>query len=351
MDWFVIFQITHSSLKAWIEFEFTAHKAIPALLLSHSHFSCFLLPPALQSEAAVWADTTSSTQQFYLWKEEVQTRLFLHTSGDLPFLVSLWVLWTVSHTVTPPLHAQCQNSPKIFPSHTRWREQLLCESWLWMAEDCGCEVTKTPSWFQSFRQTRAKWLVVKFSWIFQTLDVLHVQAIHIILSWVSVLFFKNLPFYLINFLSWYSSIFLEGFKSMNISVITPVVHIQGLILVHCATLSMHSQVTPGRITTTFLIIHCLITVHILVSAVCTAIFQHFDSCELVEHLSHLAQDEEWRTVVVVLYLPYICTFNPECHMPFILTFIQSNTTTQSNRVFHFIDEITTYKYALHHHDH
>lgn len=180
---------THSSLKAWIEFEFTAHKAIPALLLSHSRFSCFLLPPALQSEAVVWADTTSSTQQFYLWKEEVQTRLFLHTSGDLPFLVSLWVLWTVSHTVTPPLHAQCQNSPKIFPSHTRWREQLLCESWLWMAEDCGCEVTKTPSWFQSFRQTRAKWLVVKFSWIFQTLDVLHVQAIHIISSWVSVLFF------------------------------------------------------------------------------------------------------------------------------------------------------------------
>lgn len=164
-------------------------------------------------------------------------------------------------------------------------------------------------------------------------------------------FFLNLPFYLINFLSWYSSIFLEGFKSTNISVITPVVHIQGLILVHYATLSMHSQVTQGRITTTFLIIHCLITVHILVSAVCTAIFQHSDSCELVEHLSHLAQDEEWRTVVVVLYLPYICTFNPECHMPFILTFIQSNTTTQSNRVFHFIDEITTYKYALHHHDH
>lgn len=37
-------------------------------------------------------------------------------------------------------------------------------------------------------------------------------------------------------------------------------------------------------------------------------------------------------------------------MPFFLTFIQSNTTTQSNRVFHFIDEITTYKYALHHRD-
>lgn len=79
---------------------------------------------------------------------------------------------------------------------------------------------------------------------------------------------------------------------MNISVLTHVVHIQGLILVHYATLSMHSQVTPGRLTTTFLIIHCLITVHILVSTVCTAIFQHSDSCELVEHLSHLAQDEE-----------------------------------------------------------